>query len=111
MLAFTELLQNRNTLPDMKPHEPAGSSLNPPPKFVGQTLRSLLLSPWELIKNWNTKTAALSALYRGGIFLIASVPSYSAADLQAAATEAAFGAAFAGFFGTIIQKLRFAQPR
>jgi len=95
----------------MKPHEPAGSSLDPPPKFVGQTLRSLLLNPWELITKWNTKTAALSALYRGVIFLIASAPSYSAADLRAAATEAAFGATFAGFVGTITQQLRFAQPR
>jgi hypothetical protein len=95
----------------MKAHEPAGSPPDAPPKFVGQTLRSLLLNPWELIKRWNTKTASLSALYRGVIFLIASAPLYSAADLRAAATEAAFGAAFAGFFGTVTQQLRFAQPR
>jgi len=95
----------------MKAHEPVGSSSDPAPVFVGQTLRSLLLNPWQLIKRWNTKTAALSALYRGVVFLIASAPSYSAADLRATATEAAFGAVFAGFFGTVTQQLRFAQPR
>jgi hypothetical protein len=53
----------------------------------------------------------LSAIFRGGIFLAASIKSHHAGRSSAALAEALFGAMSAGFFGTLTQALRFADPQ
>ena len=78
---------------------------------MGQALRSLLLNPLQLLLRWNGKAAMLSAIFRGGVFLVASLKSHHAGRSHAVLAEAVFGAIFAGFFGTITQALRFAEPQ
>jgi hypothetical protein len=79
---------------------------------IGQALRPLLRNPWRrLVLRWNGKAALLSAVYRGGIFLAASIKSGHAGRSSGALAEALFGAMSAGFFGTLTQALRFADPQ
>ncbi len=53
----------------------------------------------------------LSAIFRGGIFLAASLKSHHAGRSSGVVAEALFGAMSAGFFGTLTQSLRFADPQ
>lgn len=78
---------------------------------VGQALGTLLRQPWRrLILRWNGKAALLSAIFRGGLFLVASIKSHHAGRSSGAVAEALLGAVSAGFFGTLTQALRFADP-
>jgi hypothetical protein len=79
---------------------------------VGQALLALLRNPWhQLVLRWNGKAALLSAMFRGVIFLIASIKSHHAGRSSGVLAEALFGALSAGFFGTMTQALRFAEPQ
>lgn len=78
---------------------------------AGQALLSLLRDPWRcVVKRWNGKTALLSAMFRGVVFLAASIKSHHTGRLSGVLAEALFGAMCAGFFGTLTQALRFADP-
>ena len=89
-----------------------GAEALPKPIPIGEALGALLRDPWHRIAlRWNGKAAVLSAMFRGGIFLIASVKSHHAGRASAALTEALFGAISAGFWGTLTQSLRFAEPQ
>jgi hypothetical protein len=69
------------------------------------------MDPWNrIILRWNAKSAALSALFRGVIFLVASLKSHAAGRHSAALAEAILGALNAGLAGTFAQALRFATP-
>ncbi len=79
---------------------------------VGRALMTLVRNPWTLlVRRWNSKAALLSAIFRGLIFLIASIKSHHAGRLGGVLAEALFGAVSAGFFGTLTQALRFAEPQ
>ena len=78
---------------------------------VARALGALLRDPKQFVVRWNGKAAVLSAIFRGIVFLLASIHSYHAGRLHAVVSEAIFGAAFAGLFGTITQELRFAEPQ
>jgi hypothetical protein len=79
---------------------------------VGQALLHLLRDPWRnVVLRWNSKAALLSAMFRGSIFLIASIRSHHAGRSSGVLAEALFGAMNAGFFGTVTQALRFARPK
>jgi hypothetical protein len=79
---------------------------------VGQALLHLLRDPWRnVVLRWNGKAALLSAVFRGCIFLIASIKSHHAGRLGGVLAEALFGAVVAGCFGTLTQALRFAHPK
>ncbi len=68
--------------------------------------------PWRyVVLRWNGKAALLSALFRGGVFLAASIKSHHAGRSSGVLAEALFGAVCAGFFGTLTQALRFADPQ
>lgn len=86
-----------------------------PPDERGEPFTSILLEllrrPQKLVRLWNWKSAALSLLLRGPIFLAASLRVSLLAGLSALATEAAFCAAVAGFYGAIVQSFRMAQPQ
>jgi hypothetical protein len=79
---------------------------------AGQALLALLRHPWRcVVLRWNGKAALLSALFRGLVFLAASIKSHHAGRWSAVLEEALFGAVCAGFFGTLTQALRFADPQ
>ncbi len=78
---------------------------------VGSALLTLMRNPWRhFVLRWNGKAALLSAMFRGGIFLVASIKSHHAGRSNGVLAEALFGAVSAGFFGTLTQALRFANP-
>lgn len=88
------------------------ASAQPESVSVGQALLHLLRDPWRnVVLRWNGKAALLSAMFRGSIFLIASIKSHHAGHSSGALAEALFGAISAGFFGTLTQTLRFARPK
>jgi len=75
------------------------------------TLLDILHHPWMLIRLWNWKSAVLSVGLRAPIFLVATIRRGLAATLSAVLTEALFCALSAGFFGSIVQIFRSAQPQ
>jgi hypothetical protein len=81
------------------------------PISVGQALGGLLRNPMQLLLRWNGKAALLSAIFRGGVFLVASLKSHHAGRSHAVLAEAMFGAGIMGFFGTVTQALRLAEPQ
>jgi hypothetical protein len=80
------------------------------PSFAA-TFFQLLRMPWIIFRMWNWKAAVLSVALRTPIFLVASIRSGWSAAFSAVATEFIFCAATAGFFGSIVQSFRFAQPQ
>lgn len=89
-----------------------GVPAQPDSVSVGQALLHLLKDPWRnVVLRWNGKAALLSAMFRGCIFLIASIKSHHAGRSSGVLAEALFGAVSAGFFGTLTQTLRFARPK
>jgi hypothetical protein len=60
---------------------------------------------------WNWKSAALSMILRGPIFLIASMRRGWEVAAAALLTEAVFCAITAGFYGTLVQAVRNARPK
>jgi hypothetical protein len=96
----------------MDPIRGEGVPAHPSPISVGQALRTMLRNPWQrILLRWNGKAAVLSALFRGSIFLFASARSHRAGRSHAVLAEALFGALNAGFYGTLTQSLRFAEPQ
>jgi hypothetical protein len=83
---------------------------NPPVSFVA-TLLGLFRRPWIILRLWNWKAAVLSVVLRVPIFLAASVRGGLATAVSAVLTESAFCAAAAGFYGSIVQLFRLAQPQ
>src|SRR5215467_4829929 len=84
--------------------------VNSPSSFT-TTLLDILHRPWMLIRLWNWKSAVLSVSLRAPIFLVATIRRGVAATLSAVVTEAVFCALSAGFFGSIVQIFRAAQPQ
>jgi hypothetical protein len=79
---------------------------------VRQALLGLVQNPWRrVLRRFNSKAALLSAIFRGAIFLAASIKSHHAGRSGAALAEAVYGATCSGFFGTLAQALRFATPQ
>jgi len=79
---------------------------------VGEALAPLLRRPHLFFTaQWNWKSALLSAMIRGLIFLIATVRRGAAEIGVAVLVEALFSAAAAGVWGGVTQALRHAWPR
>jgi len=83
----------------------------PTPVSVREALWGLVRNPARTLLRWNGKAALLSATFRGGVFLVASLKSHHAGRSHAVLAEAVFGAGFMGFFGTVTQALRLAEPQ
>ena len=81
-----------------------------PPSFTA-TFFELLRRPWIIFRLWNWKAAVLSVALRAPIFLAATIHRGWVAALSAVITEFIFCAVTAGFFGSIVQSFRFAQPQ
>lgn len=87
----------------------------PQPSAASPLLRDVLLDlafhPGKVLRAWNWKSAALSIILRGPIFLIASARRGWEVAAAALVTEAIFCAVTAGFYGTLVQAVRNARPK
>jgi len=92
------------------PREACPSPKSAQAPWVQDVLRSLLTHPVRYIRLWNWKSAVLSVVMRGPIFVIASVRRGWGAAGSALIVESIFCALTAGFYGTVVQALRDAQP-
>ena len=78
---------------------------------VAEVCRNLICHPVEtLIRQWNWKSALLSALTRGALFFFANLRAGVSAALGAMFIEAAFYIAVAGFYGSATEAFRRARP-
>ena len=79
---------------------------------VGSVARDLLRRPREiLVRQWNWKSALFSALFRGAIFFAVNASAGWRAATGAMAAEFAYRSLTAGFYGSIAQAFRRAEPR
>lgn len=78
---------------------------------VAGVLADLVRRPrLHFVSRWHWKSALLSSLLRGFVFLGINVRHGAQAGLQAMGAEIAFCALTAGFFGSLIQSFRKAKP-
>ena len=82
----------------------------PRPPWAQDVLRDLALHPLRFIRLWNWKSALLSVVLRGPIFVVASLRRGWQAAGSALLVESVFCALTAGFYGTVVQALREALP-
>jgi hypothetical protein len=82
-----------------------------PPSTFASVLSNLFIRPWTIVRLWNWKSAVLSLSLRLPVFVVASVRRGLTATLSAAVTEFVFCAATSGFYGSICQSFRLAEPR
>ena len=67
--------------------------------------------PWQYVaRRWNYKSAALSSLFRAGLFFSVNLSAGLDAALAAMAAEFAFRFVTAGFYGALTQAFRRAEP-
>jgi|SRR5271165_363784 len=80
-----------------------------------RTLTHLLFvlarNPLQILMLWNWKSALLSVILRGPIFLVAAARQGWQAAFAALLTESVFCAVSAGFYGAIVQSLKDAEPQ
>ncbi len=78
---------------------------------VSEVTADLLRHPGRyFLRGWNTKAAALSALYRAVIFFVTTLKAGVGAALAALTIEAAFRVVASGFYGVVAQAMRNARP-
>ena len=78
---------------------------------LSAALEQMRRHPVELLRAWNWKTAALSAMIRAAIFFRVNLRAGGAAALKAMLVEAAYAIVAAGLAGAVSQRLRHAEPR
>ena len=78
--------------------------------WVHDVVRDFLFHPARYIRLWNWKSAVLSIVLRGPIFVIATMRRGWEVVASALLVESVFCAITAGFYGTVVQVLRDAQP-
>ena len=74
-------------------------------------LADVLLRPALLLRKWNWKAAALSAMLRAAMFLLINLRAGSGRAVRAMLVEAGYATVAAGFAGAVTQRLRHAVPR
>ncbi|HVO98928.1 MAG TPA: hypothetical protein VMT15_12715 [Bryobacteraceae bacterium] len=80
-----------------------------------QTVTGILCELWArpgelLVRRWNWKSALFSSILRGLIFLFANITSGWRVAAGATLVEFLFRAATSGFYGSLIQAFRKAEP-
>ena len=78
---------------------------------VFELLSEIARRPQRVLRLWNWKSASLSVIFRGPIFLVAAMRQGWAGVIGALFTESAFCALSAGFYGAIVQSLKDAEPQ
>ena len=89
---------------------PADDSAEADSKF-SKVIFDLVRHPIQIVRLWNWKSALLSLILRGPIFLVASIRQGWEASLAAVFTESLFCVITAGSYGAIVQTLRNAEPQ
>lgn len=79
--------------------------------WLPDVLLDLASHPGNVFRMWNWKSAVLSMILRGPIFLIASAQRGWEIAFGSLVTEAVFCAITAGFYGTLVQAIRNARPK
>ena len=77
---------------------------------LSAVLRDNVRHPLALLRDWNWKAAAFSAVLRAAIFLVANRHATHHAALKASVTELVYATIAAGIAGSVVQKLRHAEP-
>jgi hypothetical protein len=93
---------------DNHPQTSAGGSA---PRALPEVLLEIMRSPQKVLQLWNWKSASLSVILRGPIFLVAAIRQGWAGVIGALFTESAFCALSAGFYGALVQSLKDAEPQ
>lgn len=101
-LEDTSVLQTHSNRKGMQPMVPIRSFFD-----LGF---ELLRHPYRILILWNWKSALLSTVLRGPIFLVAAMRQGWTAAFAALFTESIFCAASAGFYGAIVQSLKDGEP-
>ena len=89
---------------------PANESATAGSKF-SEVIVGLVRHPIQIVRLWNWKSALLSLILRGPIFLVASIRQGWEGTLAAVFTESLFCVITAGSYGAIVQTLRNAEPQ
>ena len=82
-----------------------------PSRPIGELLHQIVRRPQNLLRLWNWKSALLSVILRGPIFLVAAIRQGWTGVLGALFTESAFCALSAGMYGAIVQSLMDGEPQ
>ena len=83
----------------------------PPGLGVRQVLLLVARHPWRYVaRRWNYKSAALSSLFRAGLFFTVNLGAGVNAAVGAMAAEFALRFMTAGFYGALTQAFRRAEP-
>jgi len=78
---------------------------------LGGALLDIVRRPaTNLVAAWNWKTAAVSVVIRAALFFTTNLRSGRGSALRASLVEAGFAIFAAGLLGSVIQRLRHAQP-
>jgi hypothetical protein len=93
---------------DNHPQTSAGGSA---PRALPEVLLEIMRRPQKVLQLWNWKSASLSVILRGPIFLVAAIRQGWAGVIGALFTESAFCALSAGFYGALVQSLKDAEPQ
>lgn len=79
---------------------------------VAAVIRGIVTHPRQyLVAQWNWKSAVTSAVIRGLLFFATNISAGFKAATWALLLQFAFRAATSGFWGSITQAMRYAQPR
>src|SRR5579863_7906690 len=88
----------------------SSDAATPPPSAL-QVLQSLVRHPFEhLIRKWNWKSAILSSLFRAAIFFFVNLKAGLPAAFAALQTELVYRALTSGFYGSLTEAFREAEP-
>ena len=96
-------------MPDAVETESAGSAV--PRVALGGALAGMVRRPLVLLRDWNWKAAAFSAILRALMFLVINLRAGSGRAVRAMLVEAVYATVAAGFAGAVTQRLRHAVPR
>ncbi|MEO8658016.1 MAG: hypothetical protein ABI693_06075 [Bryobacteraceae bacterium] len=78
---------------------------------IRRILGGLAADPYnQIFRRWNWKSAVMSAIIRAIIFFSTNIVAGLHAALAAVAADVAYRLATAGFYGTVTQALRRAEP-
>jgi len=84
---------------------------SPPSDRIGSVAGYILAHPWEVfIERWNWKTAVLSGVFRGIAFVLPMARLMGNEALRSLCIELGFRIAIGGFWGSLLQSFRNAEP-
>jgi hypothetical protein len=104
--AYTSALNSNSA-----PQQPRRVDSGPVSPAFFSVLLGIMRRPQQILFLWNWKSALLSVILRGPIFLAVSLRHGVESALAALFTELVFCMLSAGFYGAIVQEVRNAEPQ